>query len=271
MSAARSVSASRRLVESAIMIAIATALSLIKFIDLPYGGSVTLACMLPVIIISYRHGLRWGLLTGIVYAILQQLLGLKTLSYVTTWQSILAVIFLDYIIAFAVTGLGGIFRRFTPQPYALLFGSIFVCILRYICHVISGATVWAGLSIPDNAALMYSFSYNATYMIPETIITALIGFYIGSILDFAHDDIVRFRRTRTRSLPVFKWLGGLSIVAALVYDSFAVFPHLQNEESGVFDITGLANVNWTSVIIVTVAGALLAVLFFVMAHRNTEA
>ena len=51
----------RTLVECAILIAIATVLSLFKLLDLPYGGSITLASMLPIVLLSYRHGLVWGL------------------------------------------------------------------------------------------------------------------------------------------------------------------------------------------------------------------
>ena len=107
----------RKLVESAIMIALATVLSLLKLADLPYGGSVTLASMLPIALIAYRNGLGWGLGSGLAYGVLQQLLGLKTLTYVTGAGSVIAVILLDYIIAFTVMGLAGIFRR-TPMPQA---------------------------------------------------------------------------------------------------------------------------------------------------------
>ena len=88
----------RVLVESAVMVALATVLSLIKIVDLPYGGSVTIASMLPVAVIAYRHGILWGLGTGLVYGAIQQLLGLNDLIYVTGWQSVLAVILLDYIV-----------------------------------------------------------------------------------------------------------------------------------------------------------------------------
>ena len=54
-----------RLTESAVMIALATILSLFKLVDLPYGGSITLASMLPVLLIAYRYGTAWGLLTGL--------------------------------------------------------------------------------------------------------------------------------------------------------------------------------------------------------------
>ena len=80
------ISRTRALVECAVLLAIATVLSLVKLVDLPYGGSVTVASMLPVVIISYRHGLGYGLLSGAVFGVIQQLLGLNTLSWVTTWQ-----------------------------------------------------------------------------------------------------------------------------------------------------------------------------------------
>ncbi len=189
------ISNAKKIAEAAVMLAVATVLSLIKILDLPYGGSVTIACMLPVVIIAYRHGVKLGLLTGLVFGIIQQLLGLNTLSYVSTWQSVIAVIMLDYIIAFMVIGLGGVFRKLSSQANALLFGTIFVCILRYACHVISGATVWAGLSIPTNAALIYSFGYNATYMIPETIVTAVLAYYVGSMIDFRNDQITSIKKS----------------------------------------------------------------------------
>ncbi|MBQ3867663.1 MAG: energy-coupled thiamine transporter ThiT, partial [Clostridia bacterium] len=136
------ISATQRLVESALLIAMGVVLSLIKIIDLPYGGSVTIASMFPVMLIAYRHGLGFGLVSATVFGGIQQLLGLKTLSWVSTWQSVLAVILLDYIVAFAVIGLGGLFRgrfgkRTDGQVYELLAGALLVCLLRYICHVIS--------------------------------------------------------------------------------------------------------------------------------------
>ncbi|MBQ7200725.1 MAG: energy-coupled thiamine transporter ThiT, partial [Eubacterium sp.] len=73
MSQSVRISTVKRLTESSIMIAIGTVLSLIKLIDMPYGGSVTIACMLPVVIIAYRYGVSWGLFTGFVFGLLQQL------------------------------------------------------------------------------------------------------------------------------------------------------------------------------------------------------
>ena len=262
---------SRKLTEAAIMLAIATVLSLIKLADLPYGGSVTIASMLPIVIISYRHGIRWGLLTGLVFGVIQQLLGINTLSYATSWQAGVAIILLDYIVAFMVAGLGGLFRKSMKQPTALLFGSLLICVLRFICHVITGATVWAGLSIPDSAALAYSLSYNATYMIPETIVTMLVAYYIGSVLDFGSDSLRYYSAKNEQKMPVIKWVAGIIIAGAIIFDTVMVFSRLQNEESGKFDITGLSNVNWMPVIIVSACALLVSALLFVLATKSNKA
>ena len=249
----------RALTESAVMIALATVLSLIKIIDLPYGGSVTIASMLPIALISYRHGMKWGFLSATVYGIVQQLLSLSTLSWVTSWQSIVAVILLDYIIAFTVIGIAGMFKKaIKNQALALAFGCFAVSLLRYACHVISGATVWAGLSIPDYAALSFSFAYNATYMLPETIILLVVAVYIGSMVDFKTAVPSRIKRADTpENLGWIAPVSGLVAVSAIIADTVLVFQHIQDED-GNFVIQNLANVNWVLVIAITAIAALIA-------------
>lgn len=256
----------KSLVECAIMIALATVLSMIKLAELPYGGSITIASMLPIAIIAYRRGMGWGLGSAFVYGVVQQLLGLNSLSYVTTWQSIVAVILLDYIVAFTVIGFAGIFRnKIENQALGLTLGCVFVSILRYICHVISGATVWAGLSIPTQAALSYSFIYNATYMLPECIILAVTAVYIGSVIDFREEKLKRVVKSDTKAYsPTINVAAGLIAAGAVIYDAVEVFSHLQNAETGEFDITGLAAVNWTAFIAVTVSAVVVTVLLLIV-------
>ncbi len=262
-----SVSTTRILAECALMLAVGIVLSLVKLIDLPYGGSVTVASMLPVILISYRHGVKYGLITGIAYGIIQQLLGLNTLSYVTTWISIIAVIMLDYVVAFTVIGFGGIFRKIVKaQPASLVLGTILACLLRYACHVISGATVWAGLSIPTNAALIYSVGYNATYMIPETIVTVALAYYIGSLIDFRNPTIRHMAQTEKTKIPLLYWTGGLALAAGLIVDISCIFSHLQNPDDGKFDFAGLGSVNWMVVLIATAAAIVIAAISFGIAY-----
>ncbi|MBR6488377.1 MAG: energy-coupled thiamine transporter ThiT [Clostridiales bacterium] len=266
--AEKNISKTRMLTEAAIMLAFATTLSIVKILELPYGGSVTVACMLPIIIIAYRYGVKFGLITAFVFGVIQQIIGLKTLSYVTTWQSVVAVIALDYIIAFTVIGLGGVFRKMSSQANGLMLGTLLVCALRFICHVISGATVWAGLSIPTNAALIYSIGYNATYMVPETIVTASAAYYIGSILDFRGDYITNLKKEGKAGIPVLNWISGLIIVGAIIFVAVNVFMHLQNGESGEFDATGFASVNWRLVGIVTVSSIVVAAILLFISNRK---
>ena len=255
------------MVESAILIAIATVLSLIKLVDLPYGGSVTIASMLPILIIAYRHGLGLGLASGFVFGMLQQLLGLKTLSYVTGWQSVLAVVLLDYIFAFMMIGFGGVFRKvFVKQAPALTLGALLASVLRYACHVISGATVWAGLSIPTKDALIYSFAYNATYMVPEAIVLIVSAYDVGNTLDFRAQQPVRLRREMQSTETLPRLFAGLLISAALIFDAAAIFGKLQNAETGEWNMAGLSEVNWLLVGLITGAAVVIGVALIVVSH-----
>lgn len=248
-----------RLVESALLLAVATVLSMVKLIDLPYGGSVTACSALPVLLIGYRHGTRYGLFSGVVYALIQLLLGLNTLSYCTTPLAAVAVILLDYVLAFVVLGLGGVFRREGhSQGQALVAAALLVCVLRYAFHVISGCTVWAGLSIPTEAALLYSLAYNATYMLPETLVTALGAWYLSGALDIGSE---RLGRVSTATVSGKEYVCSLiakgAFAVAAIVDFVLIFRHLQDAETGDFVITGLAQVSWSTVGIVTVVGVVL--------------
>ena len=255
----------KRLIECSLMVALATVLSLIKLVEMPYGGSITIASMLPIIIISYRHGNVWGLSSAVAYATLQQLTGLNNLSYFTTWQSVLAVILLDYIIAFTLVGLGGVFRKLIKnQALALTAGAVMVSLLRYICHTIGGATVWAGLSIPDSAALIYSIGYNATYMLPETIILAAVAFYLGGVIDFRRELPTRVAKNGDALAGLMYGIGGLLLLVTLITDVAIVAPSLQ-DKSGMFTLASLGTANWVAFIIVSVTGLLLSLALFIYA------
>lgn len=262
-----------RLVEGALLIAVATVLSMVKLLDLPYGGSVTACSALPVLLIGYRHGTKFGLFAAFVYSLLQLLLGMNTLSYFSTPLSIAAIILLDYVLAFMVLGLGGVFRREDrSQGQALVSAALLVSVLRYVCHVISGCTVWAGLSIPTEAALLYSLAYNATYMLPETLVTALGAWYLSRGLDVGSQ---RLARVTTAGVSGRAFALGLcakgALAAAAVADVVLIFRHLQDAETGDFLITGLMNVHWSTVGIVTAAGALIFGVFALLARRAKQA
>ena len=251
-------STSVMITESAIMLAFSTVLSMVKVVDMPYGGSVTAASMLPLIIIAYRYGTAWGLFSSLAAALLQLFLGMNNIMYATSLMAAIAIIMLDYIVAFTAMGLGGVFRKVCKtQSTALVAGSALVCGIRYICHVISGCTVWAGVSIPDADGLIFSIGYNAVYMVPETIITLVAAYYLGQMLDFRKEVIVRLPEQGTSRMDSL--IGGLILAGTAIFDTIYLFSTTQVENAAgdvVFDITGIANANWVLVGILT-AGALI--------------
>ena len=206
---------------SAVMIAFAISISAIcsavPFLNLPFGGGFTIASMLPIIIVAYMYGTKWGLLTAFVYSVMQMLLGFNTVSSFflpgdsqMVFHRAMIVCLIDYVIAYTVLGVGGIFRRKFSARKAIVLGSVLAISLRYIAHIVSGAIffgTWAewfftqdgfpawGQKIlevfsGDALAFVYSVIYNGTYMIPEIIITAIVACFVTRIPQIKmRDDI----------------------------------------------------------------------------------
>ena len=255
--------------ECSIMIALATVLSVIKIIDLPYGGSVTMASALPIAIAVYRHGWRWGLGVTVTNAVLQLLLGLENFSYVSGWKSMIALAIFDYILAFVVFALAAAFKnKIKSQSVAMALGVTLASFLRYLCHVISGAAIWAEceLAVPNGAAVVYSLSYNATYMIPETVILALAAAYTFSALDFRKKVPTRVKSETADRVAAYSYLAaGLVVLGALITDTALVFSKLQDAETGERAFGNIGAVNFTALISVTAACAAVAAVLITVA------
>ena len=147
----------RRLTESAMLLAVAIVLEIVSkmFIpEMPFGGQVTLVSMLPVVLISYRHGVRWGLVAGAGYALLEMALGAKTVAAAfqpgyfgdgVLLGNALIMCLLDYLVAFTVLGLGGAFRnRIQSAGGGLAAGAVLALGARYAAHIASGYILFSG-------------------------------------------------------------------------------------------------------------------------------
>lgn len=165
----------KKLVFSALMLALATVLSLIK-IDMPLGGGLTVVSMLPIVIVALKYDLVWGLAVSFLHGGIQLLLGLDNLSYATNIFVALAIIFLDYIIAYGVLGFTGIFKNKMKPVTAALAGMGLTFTLRFICHFITGWVVWDALWPNEFGFIspIYSLLYNGAYMLPEFILTFVV-------------------------------------------------------------------------------------------------
>ena len=190
-----------RLTESAVMLALATVLSNIVLLEMPMGGSITALSMAPILIIAYRYGTRWGVFTGMVYGLMQMMLGMHNLKYGTSFWAVLVIILFDYLVAFSVLGFGGLFRKLCrSQAAGLALGTVLASILRYACHFISGWVVWGVWAPEGMPAWLYSLSYNAYYMVPETVLTVIGLGMVSFYLDFTSENITR-RAAKPTALP----------------------------------------------------------------------
>lgn len=166
----------KALVEGAILIALATVLCFIRIIKMPWGGSVTLLSMLPIMIYSIRHGVKNGLMASFVFSLIQ--FGQGVMDGLFGWGltpvMLIACILIDYIGAYTVIGTAGIFR--SKGTKGMILGIAFAGLLRFIFHFISGVVIWHSYGelwngfATDNEVL-YSLLYNGAYMLPEIIFT----------------------------------------------------------------------------------------------------
>lgn len=197
--------------ECAIMIALATILSLIKVFELPWGGSITAASMLPLVIVGYRHGIKWGILSSVIYSLIQMLLGGSTISAAflpgddqMKWYLAVIMVLLDYFFAFSLVGLSGLFRNKNKPSKSLALGALVGTSARFVMHFLSGWILWGAWAAyffegfdettggsfgkfiintfdGQMLACVYSLIYNAMYMIPEILITVILAIFIGKI------------------------------------------------------------------------------------------
>lgn len=160
-----------RLVTSAMLIALAVILSMIPFLQMPLGGKLTLFSMLPICLIPMKYGTKWGLFSAFVYAVLQLVLDLGAVfSWGLTPVTLVVCILCDYLLAFTVLGFAGIFAK--KGIVGQCIGVAMVVALRFLCHVISGGTIFAVWSEWENV-WFYSICYNGAFMLPECIMTVV--------------------------------------------------------------------------------------------------
>lgn len=167
----------RILTECALMVALSAVLQIIPFFSLPNGGSITLASMAPIVLAALRHGSKWGLLTAFACSLVQMLLGGISSPPVETFGWFVLVVLLDYLLAFTCLGFAPLFARpfgSNSKIAGPAAGSVAVCLLRFICHYLSGIIIWGVYAPEGQPVWLYSLTYNGSYMLAETILTAVV-------------------------------------------------------------------------------------------------
>lgn len=168
----------REMAYAAISLALAFALSYVKFFAMPQGGSVTLASMLPIMLFSYMFGIKKGIIVGAIYGVLQAIQEPEIIHP--------AQFFLDYPIAFAMTGLAGIFKELNiiKKPVAAFTaGAVLAGVLRYFSHVFSGIFAFASYAPAGYSAAAWGFLYN-TFTFADVAIVIVVALLLFSSKSF---------------------------------------------------------------------------------------
>lgn len=155
----------RMLSNAAICLALSFVLSYIKIFDLPQGGAVTAASLLPLIAFAYGYGAVPGLAVGIAYGFLQMI---QDPYIVGAVQAVL-----DYPLAFGAIALAGLARKL-PDRYGWLVGIALVGVGRFVCHTLSGVVFFADYAQGSGLSpLVYSLSYNS-FVFVDLVICAVV-------------------------------------------------------------------------------------------------
>ena len=156
--------------ECAVMVALAFALSCAKLYAMPLGGSVTIASMLPIMLISIKYGSLTGLGTGFVYSLTQTMQALaegNVFPYCETGTTLVICVIFDYILPFTVLGLAGIFKDlglFKKGEAAFYIGMVSVVLIRFLCHFITGVAIWGQWAPEGMGKYFYSLAYNGSFL-----------------------------------------------------------------------------------------------------------
>lgn len=162
------------------MIALATVLNTIKVFTFPEGGSITMGAMVPLLFLALRRGARVGIFAGAVFGIID--------LYFEYFVYNPIQFLLDYPFAFGALGLAGLVRNKTTNdpahggkvgPAAWAVVGVGAGILgRFVCHFLSGLIFFASYAPSGESPALYSAIYNASYLLPEFVISASVIFVL---------------------------------------------------------------------------------------------
>lgn len=163
----------RILAEIAVFAALSAVLYVIRPFTLPYGGSITLGSMVPVLWLSLRRGVRVGFVAGAIFGLLALVIDAMLLGAASIIVSPIQVI-LEYPIAFGVLGLAGIFHRKTVT-FAII-GVALSVFIKFLIHYLVGVFIWSSVyEFPAEWGLyLWPAVYNGSFLLVEFIISAVL-------------------------------------------------------------------------------------------------
>lgn len=153
----------KKLVFSAVAVALALLTSYLKLFEMPMGGSITLMSMFFICLIGYWYGPAVGIATGVAFGLLQFVIQ----PYIVSIPQVLC----DYPLAFGALGLSGFFSK---KKYGLQIGYVVGVLGRFFFSAMSGIIFFAAYAPEGWNPVVYSVVYNGSYLGAEALITVII-------------------------------------------------------------------------------------------------
>ena len=159
------------------------ALSYLRIVKMPQGGSITIASLLPLMLYSFMFGTKKGVFAGLIYGVLQ---AFQDPAIVHPAQFLL-----DYPVAFACIGLSGMFAKTKaleklPQVQFAL-GGVVAGLARLLMHFVSGIFAFGAFAPEGTPVALYSFLYQAGYVLPDIAIVIVAGVLVLSSKTFVKE------------------------------------------------------------------------------------
>jgi thiamine transporter len=182
----RDVSNIRDIVFGGLALGLSFVLTLFPLWTMPFGGDITLASALPLLMYSYVLGFKKAIVVCFAFF----LLFISYNPYIVTPFSAV----LDYVVpsfALSLTGLFTCKNKANPNQKSTLIrhknffiGLLLYFVVRLASHTLAGAIFWSqgidfGIWKGDLvgwSAWSYSFVYNIIYLLPDTLIVLVAGY-----------------------------------------------------------------------------------------------
>jgi len=161
------------LTEIIVLAALSAVLYTIRPYTLPFGGSITLGSMVPVMWLSLRRGVYAGLVAGAIFGVLALFIDVLFLGAANIIVTPAQVV-LEYPIAFGLLGLTGVFHR--KSLFFMLLGAGIAVFLKFLMHYIAGVFVWYYVyQFPvEYGQYVWPAVYNGSFLSVEFIISAVL-------------------------------------------------------------------------------------------------
>ena len=181
------------LAECAVMVALAFVLSCAKLGKMPLGGSITVASMLPIMLISIKYGNAIGLSSAFVYSVTQVLQAVAegdVFPYCETPTTLVICVLFDYLLPFTLLGLSGAFMKLSAIRHTEMrayIGIVSVVVARFFCHFVTGVAIWGQWAPDGMGKYLYSFLYNGSFLSLDFLICIVVA-------------VLMFRKSEIRKL-----------------------------------------------------------------------